>query len=99
MLSGAAFITSAHYAYCFINRRYWIEFMNEPIVPPYIDAAYGGGDGPLSCMTGRTVVVRQQFLSEHEDTSVTLDGHTFLIHRYADKPDFKFFNLDMADTI
>lgn len=91
------FDTSADQAYAWIDNRYWIEFFNPFIGLPWVSAARDGMvDGkPKCCKPDGTTVVKEQQLEEGATMGFALNTQEFSIRRNDDKPDFKFFTIEV----
>lgn len=91
------FDTSSDQAYVWIDNAYWIEFFNPFVGFPWVSAARDGMvDGkPNCCKPGGTTVVKEKDLAEGESMGFALNIQEFFVRRNDDKPDFKFFTLEV----
>lgn len=91
------FDTSSDQAYAWIDNAYWIEFFNPFIGAPWVSAAVGGmaDANARCCKPGARTVVDERNLAEGDGFGFALNTQEFYIHRNSDKPDFKYFTLEV----
>ena len=91
------FDTSSDQAYVWIDNKYWVEFFNPFVGLPWVSAAVDGMvDGkPSCCKPDGATRVKEHGLAEGEGMGFALNVQEFFVRRHDDKPDFKFFNLEV----
>ena len=93
------FDTSAKNVYAWAANRYWFHFQNPLVDLPGFSASVGGNGEGYNCHPGGTEVLDFVSMREGRTVSPTLEGHTFVIERQDDKPDFKFFIVTLAPDL
>jgi hypothetical protein len=81
-----------------INRKYSVLFSNRPFQRPII-RAYITPDNEICHNTEPTMVLDAYPMDEGETYPLAIDGHLFTVTRNGDKADFKYFTLQLANTV
>lgn len=81
-----------------VTRKYTILFANPIFQRPFIKGLIANDDA-LCHYTKSTLVLDNYHFDEGERFTFALNGRLFTVTRHADKPDFKYFTLELPNDL